>query len=154
MKNNKTHQQGFTLIEVLIAIVIFAIGVLSLITMQTTSIKGNLNSNNISVASGWAADKIEQIFAMDYDDNALRDDEKIDDIPPVGATDGSGGLNDITDATADGKAVSPDGFYTIYWNVADDNIMPNTKTIRIIVLRKDMGVTKSVTMDYLKAKYM
>ncbi|MGW8161885.1 MAG: type IV pilus modification PilV family protein [Desulfobulbales bacterium] len=145
MKTKATLQNrdGFTLIEVLVAITIMAIGILTVITMQLTSIKGNLKSSNISVASNWAADRIERIFAMDYVDLT-------DTNPPNGAA----GLDEVTDASADGKAVSPDGFFTIYWNVAEDLMMPNTKTVRIIVLRQDMGVTKTVTMDYLKAQYM
>lgn len=143
MKEQFTDHRGFTLIEVLIAIVIMAIGILSVITMQLTSIKGNLTANNISVASGWAADRIEQIYNMEYDDTDLSDDDG----------NAATGLS-TTGASADGTAVSPDGFYTIYWNIAENLIMPNTKTIRIIVMRQDMGKTKTVTMDYLKAKYM
>lgn len=145
-------QEGFTLIEVLIAVVIMAIGILSVISMQLTAIKGNLTAGNISVASGWAADQIEKIFAKPYNDDDLRDDESISNASnnPDGAT----GLDDATPGTADGMTTSPNGLATIYWNVADDLIMPNTKTIRIIVQRKDFGVTKTVTMNYLKAKYM
>ena len=134
MKTEHANHQGFTLIEVLVAIVIMAIGILSVITMQLTSIGGNLNANNISVASGWAADRIEQIFSMDYEDPDLNDDDG----------NGAAGLN-TTDGSADGTADSPDGFYTIYWNVIDDKNpsdlkMPNTKTIRIIVIRKDCPI--------------
>ena len=73
----------------------------------------------------------------------------LDDVAPNGAA----GL-DETGATADGSDVSPDGFYTIYWNVADELVLPHTKTIRVIILRQDEGVTRSVTMNYLKAEYM
>ncbi|MHB1349584.1 MAG: type IV pilus modification protein PilV [Desulfobulbaceae bacterium] len=152
MNGTPNNQQGFTLVEVLIAMVILAVGMLTLITMQTTGIKGNAQASHITVASGWASDRIEQIFAMDYDHADLRDDESIDNT--ANNQDGTAGLDDATDATADGKAVSPDGFYTIYWNVADETMMPNTKTIRIIVLRQEQGITKPVVMNYLKAKYM
>jgi type IV pilus assembly protein PilV len=144
MKNsNISGQQGFSLIEVLIAMVILGIGLLTLITMQTTGIMGNAKANNITVASDWGVDRMEQIFALDYDDDELKDD-----VNPTGAA----GL-DETGATADGTDTSPDGNYTISWNIADEDMMPNTKTIRVIIERSDFGEDRKVTMDNIKAKY-
>ena len=115
---------------------------MSLITMQVTGIKGNAKASHITVASNWGADRLEKLFALDYTDDDLKDD-----TAPIGLA----GL-DETGATADGSATSPDGFYTIYWNIADNTPMPDTKTIRVIILRQDEGVTRSVTMDYKKVK--
>ena len=38
-------QDGFTLIEVMIAVAVFAIGILSLSVMQTSAINGNASAN-------------------------------------------------------------------------------------------------------------
>ena len=65
MKTNTLNQQGFSLIEVLVAIVILAVGLMSLISMQVTGIKGNAKASNITVASGYGADRLEKLFALD-----------------------------------------------------------------------------------------
>ena len=59
-------EAGFTLIEVIVAIAIFTIGILSVSAMQITSIKGNSMANGLSQASVYAADKIEKVMAMPY----------------------------------------------------------------------------------------
>jgi type IV pilus assembly protein PilV len=144
-------QNGFTLIEVLIAIALLTIGILGAAAMQISSLRGNSHANRITVASNWGVNRIEQIIAQKYDDVDLRDDDSIGNT--ANNPDGAGGLNDMTDATADGREISPDGLYTIYWNVAEDDIMPNTKSIRVIILRTQGGQTTTVTMNYVKAKY-
>ena len=144
MKIYTSQQQGFTLIEVLVAMVILGIGLMSLVSLQATGIKGNSQASHITVASDWGADRMEKLFALKWTDIDLQDDTAPYDLA---------GLNE-TGATADGSDTSPDGFYTIYWNIADDTPMPDTKTIRVIILRSEGGVTKSVVMDYLKLKYI
>ena len=57
LTNNKN---GFTLVELLIALVIFAIGILGVATMQITSIKGNSKSRQISEAANVGADRVER----------------------------------------------------------------------------------------------
>ncbi len=145
MKKDALTQQGFTLVEVLVAIVILAIGIAAVTTMQVTGIKGNTKASHLTVASDWSASQMEQMYAWKYDNDLLKDDT---------APNGVAGL-DETGATADGgPIVSPDGYYTIYWNVADDILMPDTKSIRVILEREDNGILQTVTMNYLKAKYL
>lgn len=154
-RNNFSDQSGFSLIEVLIAMVILAVGLLTLITMQTTGIKGNSKANSITVASDWGADRVEQLFAMSYTDGDLEDDGKVNNDKPW-TSDGAGGLNN-TDTTAlppDGEFTSPDGHYKVFWNIADNLVMENTKSIRVIIVRSDFGEERTVTMDYLKARYL
>ena len=142
MKHVVQSQQGFTLIEVMIAIIILGVGLLALVTMQSTGIFGNATANQITASSNWAANRIEYIMTLPYDHSDLRD------------ANGSGaaGLDAIGDA-ADGKESSPDGYYTIYWNVVEEEPMPNLKRVRIHVHRNERGQDKRVSMDYIKAKY-
>ncbi|NLZ17263.1 MAG: type IV pilus modification protein PilV [Desulfobulbaceae bacterium] len=142
MKHILQSQQGFTLIEVMIAIIILGIGLLALITMQSTGIFGNATANQITVSSNLAANRIERIMALPYDHAELRDTNNS----------GVAGLDAMGDA-ADGKEASPDGYYTIYWNVAEDTPMPNLKKVRIHVHRNERGQDKRVSMDYIKARY-
>jgi len=57
MKNKAYCQQGVSLVELLIAITIFAIGLLAIAGMQITSIKANFNSNirSTAIAAGQGA---------------------------------------------------------------------------------------------------
>jgi len=151
------NQYGFTLVELLIALVIFTVGILGVATMQLTSIKGNSKGRIISEASNVAAQRIEQLMALDYGDPDLLDGD-IDgtgqdtSTPPDGLDNDGGnfGLDDATTATADGSADRDgDGTDDVFWNIAVDSPMQNTKTIKIIVVPK--GSAKKIEMTYVKA---
>lgn len=146
MKKLIHNQEGFSLIEALIAIIILGIGILTVTTMQVTGMQGNAKARNITTSSNWASDRIEYLLSKPYDDDDLKDDDD----------DKAAGLDDDTAATADGMATSPDGFHTIYWNIHDNYDLTDpktdTKTIRIIVQRKDRGETREITFNYLKAR--
>jgi prepilin-type N-terminal cleavage/methylation domain-containing protein len=141
-----TDNKGFTLIEVIIALAILTIGILSVNAMQTVSIRGNYTANRLTSATTWATDRAEILFNLEYDDAELQDDG--------GGGAGLAGLDDATAATADGNDVSPDGEYTIYWNIAEDVPMDNLKTIRVIILRNDLGTPKTLTLNHMKSKFM
>lgn len=105
MKTNGTA--GFTLIETLMAMAIFTIGILGLFGMQTAAIKENLSANTITTGATWAADRVERLLGQSY--TSLADTDK----------DGCSGLNDRANA-ADGNDTSGtvQPVYHIYWNVA------------------------------------
>jgi len=142
--SRQNQQAGFSLIEVLIAITVFAVGILAVTTMQSTSLGGNSKARQMSEETSWAADQMEQLLGQDYD---LFSDG-------AGTNNGLPGLNDggVTAGTnADGgpPIVSPDGAYSIYWNVAEDQPAANLKTIRVIV-KHTTANTIPVTVDYIK----
>jgi type IV pilus modification protein PilV len=53
------NTKGFTLIEILVGLVILAIGLLGIAGMQVTSVKGNFFSKNLTQASYVAQDRLE-----------------------------------------------------------------------------------------------
>ena len=59
-------EKGFTLLEVLIAISIFAIGILAVGTMQISAINGNASARGHTEAATWAADRIERLISVPY----------------------------------------------------------------------------------------
>ncbi|HIE65107.1 MAG: prepilin-type N-terminal cleavage/methylation domain-containing protein [Nitrospira sp.] len=65
---------GFTLIEVMIAMVILSLGLLGTLGMIATSIRGNAFSQQISIATSLATDKIEEMKNETY--------TVLDQIPP------------------------------------------------------------------------
>lgn len=68
-KQNTTQpdrNNGFTLIEVMISIVLLSIGMISYLGMQGSSIGGNASARQISESSTWAADRIELLISEPY----------------------------------------------------------------------------------------
>lgn len=152
---NLSDQEGFTLIETLMAMAIFTIGILGLFGMQTAAIKENLAANTITTGATWAADRIEWLLGQDYSNL----------VDKTGATAGCGGLDARTIATADGYdnsgTVQP--IYHIYWNVANNCTMstiPNAtavkqeqkpKHLRIIVTKSiSSGEIEVARFNYIK----
>ncbi len=70
---NRPCQQGFSLIEVLIALVVFSVGILAVASMQITSTGGNAKARYISEATSWGVDKMEDLLNRSYDDAELND---------------------------------------------------------------------------------
>jgi len=115
------NKKGFTLIEAIIAILIFSIGIIAVNAMQNSAIMGNLAARQISEASKYAADQLETLMNVSY--------------ASIVDTDGDGinGIDDKTVSTADGNTVSPDGLYNIYWNIVENYPVQDAKMIRVIV---------------------
>ncbi len=59
-----TRSAGFTLIEVLVGLVILAIGLLAIAGMQITSVKGNFFSSSLTQASVLAQDRLEILRSL------------------------------------------------------------------------------------------
>jgi len=151
MKNNKNNtvaprrvlnEKGFSLIEVIVALVVLTIGVLAVNAMQTVSIRGNKTANDITKATSWSADEVERIWRMNYDD-----------LVESGVANGKDGLDDTAapDAVVDND---PGSDFTIVYNVAADYPMPNIKTVHVIVTWVDRGVNKSVTIRHKKSRFL
>jgi type IV pilus assembly protein PilV len=62
------NNNGFTLIEVLVAMVILSVGLLGTAALITGIISSNKLSNRISTATTCAQDKMEEIRGVGYDD--------------------------------------------------------------------------------------
>ncbi len=111
-----SRQGGFTLIEVVIALTIFAIGLLAANMMQSAAIKGNRSATAVSQGANWAAYKMEEMKSWPFNDPRLQ---------------AASAANLRTDT-------SPDGVYTMTWNITDNTAatnppVPNTKTILFTV---------------------
>ena len=90
-----TGQSGFTILEVMVAISILAVGLMAVFSAQSRSIMGNKDANRQTEAMTLAQDKMEELLALPYDD-----------------------------LDAVGSPLSAPGGYTVAWTVneyADDN---------------------------------
>jgi len=109
--------EGFTLIEVIVAVSIFAVGLLAIAVMHTSAIRANSTAGEVTEISIWGLDRIERLMALPYNDPWL----EVAGNPP-GGTDSAGNPHQVTS-----------GGYTISWTVADNNPIQNTKLIRTTV---------------------
>jgi len=124
--------QGFTLIEVLIAITIFAVGLLAVATMQISAINVNSTAGQITTRMTWAQDKLEGLMALPYSDPWIED---LGD-PPSG-TDTAGNPHQET---------TFDGLYIISWTVTNNTPISGTKLITVAVT----GRGKTTRVSYVK----
>ncbi|MFA6012488.1 MAG: prepilin-type N-terminal cleavage/methylation domain-containing protein [Desulfobacteraceae bacterium] len=123
----KSNDNGFTLIEILIAILIFSIGILAVSSLQLNSIKGNTHANSFTIAGSTASNHSENLKALPFNDPLL--DEGLHPAQPLGRlwvgwnVTSNVPLNPISEDT-DGKPIDP---YSI------------CKTIEIVVFSNSMG---------------
>jgi type IV pilus assembly protein PilV len=134
---------GFTLLEVIISISILSIGILGVATMQSAAIRANFFAGSTSTGTTWASDKMEELIALAYEDF---EDANLEDKDG----DADAGLDHATAGTADYN--ENQSGYTIFWNVSEDSLLNDTKTIRVIVTWTDHGVAKTATMTYAVPK--
>jgi type IV pilus assembly protein PilV len=136
-------EKGFSLIEILIAITVFAIGILAVGKMQITAIKGNSFANDLTKATTLAQDRMEGLIGLSYTDPLLDDTNG----------DSHAGIDDANATTADHNDPNNpvDGRYNISWNIAPDHYIGNTKEIRVIITWADKGVPKEVSITSMKA---
>jgi type IV pilus assembly protein PilV len=64
-------KEGFSLIEVLIALIFLAIGILAIASLQVTAVRGNFFSNNLMQATYVAQDRLEFLQNLPYDSSRL-----------------------------------------------------------------------------------
>jgi len=96
MKRENSGQAGFSLIELLVAIVILAIGLLGLAELQVTAIRANSQSETMLAAATIAQGVIEEIAAMSSDDAIFNANVNGATWPNSPITVEGGGTYDIT----------------------------------------------------------
>ncbi len=118
---------GFTLIEIMIALVLLSIGVLSIASLQVAAVQGRASSFNITTGGAWAGEQAEQLMALNYTNADLADGAH----PAVSLGDG--------------------GKYTASW-VVSENTAAQTKNITLTVLWNVGVKTHSTQVSFMKAK--
>ena len=73
MTGVKNAQSGFSLVELLVAVVILAVGLLGLMELQVTALRANNKGEGILTAASLAQEVIEQITALDGSDDMFHD---------------------------------------------------------------------------------
>jgi prepilin-type N-terminal cleavage/methylation domain-containing protein len=133
-QSNKLMMQmnikGFTLIEVLIVMAIFSIGILAVAAMQVTSTTGNASARRITEATALAETQIENLMQLSYDHA---------DLDP-----------------ANNPHPGPPGPYSMYWDVTEVDLDANgtndSKIVDVIV-SWNYGTERSISIQYIIPEY-
>ena len=114
LNKSYTNDDGFTLMEVMITIVLLTVGLLGMAALTTGIINGNKHSSRLTTATTLAQDKIEDVRRLGYSNMPSADIETTEDY------------NTITDyplfkRTTSTDADSPDTYMktitiTVYWD--------------------------------------
>jgi len=139
----KNHSQnGFTIIEVLIAMAVFSIGILGVAAMQTASVKGNASAQGVTSIAVYATDRLEKLMVLPYNNDAISNgDHSIAAGNLTLTTDGID--NDFDGFIDEGGETGP---LTISWTVTDDQPILNTKTVVVTVQHASPSVRKTVNI--------
>jgi prepilin-type N-terminal cleavage/methylation domain-containing protein len=119
---------GFTLMEVLVAVTVFAIGILAAAAMQVAAIKTNATARLINEATVVAAQRAEVLLDRPYSHVDLRQLEPGQPLPEV-----------------DGNNVKTT------WQVRENFPELDTKTVTITVAGMDRGIRKTVVVERIIA---
>jgi prepilin-type N-terminal cleavage/methylation domain-containing protein len=138
MGARRSGQGGFTLIEILIAMVVLGFGILAVASMQTSAARGTALGRRLTEANNLASQQIELFKTLPYADASIASGSHMpDDTVPGGTPD---------DDTQDGALG-----YTISWTVTDDDPLTDMKKIDVTVVSNDAKHPRTVKMTSYKA---
>ena len=149
MNRPNTSEAGLTLVEVAVAVALFAIGILAVGTMQITSLHSTGSTRGNTEASALATRQIERLIGQAQERRAGQNYYGYIDDPELRDTDKDGiaGLADSTEESADHHRDDLHPVYRVYWNVAENHPMVGTKTIRVIVVWNDRGQERRYPLE-------
>jgi prepilin-type N-terminal cleavage/methylation domain-containing protein len=120
------REGGFTLVEVIVAVSILAIGLLAVASLQTSAITGNYRAYKLTEGTTWAQDKLEYLMGKDYDDAELNL------VDPGGPDDPKN-----------------NGEYQVYWKISLSGVS-NAKLIEVWTEWEEKGVPKASGVTSVK----
>ncbi|MDP4857625.1 MAG: prepilin-type N-terminal cleavage/methylation domain-containing protein [Desulfobacterales bacterium] len=127
--DRSTDRNGFALIEVLMAMVIFTVGILALTGLQITTISGNAEARMQTEATAIGARVVERLRSLPFDH---------DDLVPK-----------VHPHSLPASVSRP---YTVDWTVRADTPVNGTKTVRVTVTPFNKINGRTVTISTIIAE--
>jgi type IV pilus assembly protein PilV len=130
------RENGFSLVEVLVALAILAVGLLALALLQVTAIKGNAVASKWTIATEQAQDRLERFRHVSWDNIVSSDSNGFDTgtmVPRYAnlpANAGDLGINNLP--------VRGTQFYRVWYVV--NNATDSLKTITVWCCWRDEGL--------------
>ena len=121
-----SKSDGFSLLEVLIAVSILSVGMLAVATMQTTGMQANLKARTVTEACTVASQHVERLMTLPFSDAWL-------------------------DEGNNPQTVTVDG-YNITWNVFNNNPVTGSMLIRVVVNWTERGQPKVVPINTVRTR--
>lgn len=157
-------EQGFTLVEIMVATVILSIGLLASASMQLSAVHVNSSANGMTAATNLAQSSLEELMALQYTqvftDPDLISDEAVGGTLEPFTDSNSNGLWDFGESYVDSNGNSvwdaahvdpnPPPGYTITWSVIDNRPVEHVKLIRMYVTQNDKK--KTVLLSCIKSR--
>lgn len=123
MKLHLRRKEGFTLVEVMVALVVFLIGFLGMAGLLVTVVQSNRGASNRTRADQLLYEKVEEFTSTPYRDIATGTDEE-----------------------TVGRVV-----FTRDWTVTDNSPIPNAMTIDLVARWTERGRTFGVQQSTIKS---
>jgi prepilin-type N-terminal cleavage/methylation domain-containing protein len=124
-------QEGFSIIEVMVAAAVFAIIALALAAQASHTINTNASARRMTAAAVMASNQVEHLYPQARRYNGVR-------------------LSDGIHNKATGHTIATDAGYEIQYEVRTADALPRTKTVRVTVTWIEKGgLERSVDFNYL-----
>ena len=132
-----TNERGFSLLEVVVALGIFSIGILAIAGLQITATSGNAKARFQTEAAALAQDVVERLLALDY----IRDE-----VPAVRSE-----FNTADNGNREYK--DPSSRYSIDWTVSGPNTpIDRAITINVTVRWWAYGLPRRYNLTFIKTE--
>lgn len=125
-------QNGFTLIEIGISILVLSFALLAIAEMQIIALRGSAFANRLSKSTLLAQDRVESLMLLRYDHPLLKDNTPIEQYTSYTASD------------------APDGYH-IQWRVNSNMPSNDKKTIYVDITWRALGCNKNFTISFIKS---
>ena len=138
------EQGGFTLIEVMVALSVLAVGLLALLLMQAQTIRDGSRGKHSTTAAMLARDQLEQIQRMPYSDPDLA--PVVWTTPPWLANGANPALNpgEIPARVGNARGTVTEQLYTVFYRViADPGGNPDLRSIDLEVAWNEAGISNN-----------
>ena len=142
---------GFTLIEVLVAMAIFLIGILAVLMMHIKAINTNAGARSVTENYTWAMDKVEELLVLNYSDAQLAAGDH--SLAAGTFTQAGDGIDNNANGQIDEAGET--GQILISWTVQDNFPVLDTKSVRVTVKHtRPLVGDKILNVDFIKANML